>query len=523
MPPNLCLILLLCISSSTTRANAIGLNWGTAASHPLPPPRVVELLKNNNIARVKLFDADPLVLQALSGSKIAVTVGIPNSMLRSLNSSKKAAESWVHDNVTRYVSSSGRGSGVRIEYVAVGDEPFLQSYGDQFHPFVIGAATNIQTALIRANLASEVKVVVPFSSDTIQSESNLPSKGHFRSDLNKTMSHLLTFLNKHHSPFFVNISPFLSLHQNKNISLDFSIFKETAHPHSDSHRTYKNSFDLIYDTVVTALSTVGYPEMDIVVGQIGWPTDGAANATSSVAETFMKGLIRHLQSKSGTPLRPRVPPTETYIFSLLDEDQRSIAAGNFERHWGLFTFDGQAKYHVDLGQGSRNLVNAQNVNYLPSRWCVVNNNRDLSNATASASEACSVADCTALSPGSSCFNISWPASISYSFNSYYQQHNQQAASCDFGGLGLITTVDPSMEKCRFSIQLHTSHSSSLHPLHLLHQMLLAAATILEVEVAEDTKEGIVAAEVVAAVEGEVAGEEAAEMGIGFAPIQAAGI
>ena len=117
MPPNLCLILLLCISSSTTRATAIGLNWGTAASHPLPPPRVVELLKNNNIARVKLFDADPLVLQALSGSKIAVTVGIPNSMLRSLNSSKKAAESWVHDNVTRYVSSSGRGSGVRIEYI----------------------------------------------------------------------------------------------------------------------------------------------------------------------------------------------------------------------------------------------------------------------------------------------------------------------------------------------------------------------------------------------------------------------
>lgn len=47
--------------------------------------------------------------------------------------------------------------------------------------------------------------------------------------------------------------------------------------------------------------------------------------------------------------------------------------------------------------------------------------------------------------------------------------------------------------------------------------------IEEVEVAEDTKEGIVAAEVVAAVEGEVAGEEAAEMGIGFAPIQAAGI
>ncbi|KAJ9128685.1 hypothetical protein P3X46_022100, partial [Hevea brasiliensis] len=91
---------------------AIGVNWGTTTSHPLPPPKVVELLKSNNISKVKLFDADPLVLQALSGSNIGVTVGIPNAMLKSFNSSKKAAESWVHDNVTRYFSSGS--SGVRI-------------------------------------------------------------------------------------------------------------------------------------------------------------------------------------------------------------------------------------------------------------------------------------------------------------------------------------------------------------------------------------------------------------------------
>lgn len=78
---------------------------------------MVELLKSNKITKVKLFDADPLVLQALSGSNIGVTVGIPNSMLKSLNSSKKVAESWVHDNVTRYVSSGN--SGVRIEYVSL--------------------------------------------------------------------------------------------------------------------------------------------------------------------------------------------------------------------------------------------------------------------------------------------------------------------------------------------------------------------------------------------------------------------
>ncbi|EXB75720.1 hypothetical protein L484_000850 [Morus notabilis] len=39
-------------------------------------------------------------------------------MLRALNSSIKAAHSWVHDNVTRYVSSAR--TGLRIDYVHYG-------------------------------------------------------------------------------------------------------------------------------------------------------------------------------------------------------------------------------------------------------------------------------------------------------------------------------------------------------------------------------------------------------------------
>ena len=216
--------------------------------------------------------------------------------------------------------------------------------------------------------------------------------------------------------------------------------------------------------------------MEIVIGQIGWPTDGAPNATPSIAETFVKRLMDHLHSKSRTPLRLHYPPSEIYIFSLLDEDQRSIVVGNFERHWGIFTFDGQAKYRVDFGRGLTNLVNAQNVEYLASKWCVVNNNMDLSNVTARALEACSVADCSALAPGGSCFNLSWPGNIAYAFNSYYQQHNQRANSCDFEGLGLITTVDPSLKNCRFSVGLQTSRSSSLCGSFLFHWIVLLLAT-----------------------------------------------
>ncbi|RRT68804.1 hypothetical protein B296_00032149 [Ensete ventricosum] len=396
-------------------ATAVSVNWGTSSSssHPLPPTVVVPgLLQANRVARVKLPDADPSVLAALAGSGIAVAIGVPNEMLRSLSSSKSAAVSWVHDNVTRYVSSTGGGS-VRID------------------------------------------------SDVYQSESNLPSKGHFRPDLNKTMIELLSFLDKHGSPFVVDINPFLTFQQKKNLSLDFVLFQTNSHPLSDGPNKYRNHFDMSIDTLVSALSKVGYAEMDIIVGKIGWPTDGAMNATPAVAQIFMQGLVDRLQSKAGTPLRPKRPPRETYIFSLLDEDQRSIKTGNYERHWGIFTFDGQAKYNVDLGQGSKALASAHDVDYLAQKWCVVNNNKDISNVSSSASEACSAADCSALSPGGSCSGIGWPGNVSYAFNSYFQLRDQSADSCDFGGLGLITTVDPSIDDCRYSIALRTSFSTSI--------------------------------------------------------------
>lgn len=96
--------------------SAVGANWGLASSTPLPPSKVVNgLLLANGVTRVKLPDADPTVLESLSGSGIGVIVGIRNEMLRYLSQSKKAAASWVHDNVTRYYSDNRAGGGVQIE------------------------------------------------------------------------------------------------------------------------------------------------------------------------------------------------------------------------------------------------------------------------------------------------------------------------------------------------------------------------------------------------------------------------
>jgi hypothetical protein len=140
---------------------------------------------------------------------------------------------------------------------------------------------------------------------------------------------------------------------------------------SDGHNKYDNYFDASIDALVTALTKAGFSDMNIIVGRAGWPTDGAVNATPSIAQSFMTGLVNHLARKSGTPLRPKFVPTEAYLYSLLDEDQHSITSGSYERHYGIFTFDGQAKYHVNLGQGPKALKNAVDVDYLPLKWCVV--------------------------------------------------------------------------------------------------------------------------------------------------------
>ncbi|KAA8514762.1 hypothetical protein F0562_017941 [Nyssa sinensis] len=72
--------------------HGIGVNWGTQSTHPLPPSKVVKLLKDNGFQKVKLFDADSSTLNALRGSGIKVLVGIPNDMLYTLANSVNAVE-----------------------------------------------------------------------------------------------------------------------------------------------------------------------------------------------------------------------------------------------------------------------------------------------------------------------------------------------------------------------------------------------------------------------------------------------
>lgn len=84
----------------------LGVNWGTQATHKLPPDTVVKMLKDNGIQKVKLFDADETTMSALAGTGIEVMVAIPNNQLADMNSYDRAKQ-WVKKNVTRYHFSQG--------------------------------------------------------------------------------------------------------------------------------------------------------------------------------------------------------------------------------------------------------------------------------------------------------------------------------------------------------------------------------------------------------------------------------
>lgn len=434
---------------------AIGVNWGTISKHRLSPKTVVDLLKENKIPKVKLFDADPQVLNALRGSGIQVMVGIPNEMLSLICSSSAASDLWVSHNLSLHLSARPP---VDIRYVAVGNEPFLNSYSGQFQSYVLPAMGNLQQSLVKANLVSSVKLVVPCNADAY--ESSLPSQGAFRADLTEIMTQIVSFLNTNGSPFVVNIYPFLSLYGNPDFPQDYAFFGGTNHPVMDGPNTYYNAFDGNYDTLVAALAKLGYGQMPIVIGEVGWPTDGALGANLTAARAFNQGLISHVLSNKGTPLRPGVPPMDIYLFGLLDEGAKSTLPGNFERHWGIFSFDGQAKYALNLGLGNGLLKNARDVEYLPTRWCVVNPSKDLSSVVNHFRLACSVADCTTLNYGGSCNGIGEKGNISYAFNSYYQLQKQEVQSCDFDGLGMVTFLDPSLGDCRFLVGVTDNGASS---------------------------------------------------------------
>ena len=347
--------------------------------------------------------------------------------------------------------------------MAVGNEPFLETFNGTYLNTTFPAMQNIQAALVKAGLADKVKVTVPLNADVYQSPTGKPSDGDFRGDIHGLMLTIVQFLASTGAPFVANVYPFISLYADPNFPLDYAFFQGSSSPVVDGGVTYQNTFDANHDTLVAALRRNGFGNVSVVVGEVGWPTDGDANANLDYARRFNQGFLAHIAGGQGTPLRPG--PVDAYLFSLIDEDRKSIQPGNFERYWGIFNYDGTPKYALSLagGNGSATLKPARGVRYLEKRWCVLKPSADLADQKVgdSVSYACGLADCTALGYKTSCAGLDAKGNVSYAFNSYYQTMDQDDRACDFRGLAAATSVDPSAGTCRFIVEIDVGAAAAI--------------------------------------------------------------
>ncbi|XP_073039652.1 glucan endo-1,3-beta-glucosidase 8-like [Primulina eburnea] len=430
----------------------VGVNWGTQASQNLHPSMIVQMLKDNNIGKIKLFDSDHWTVKYFAGTGIEVMLGIPNNHLASFADSYDNAKDWVKKNLTTHLYDGG----VNIKYVAVGNEPFLTSYNGSNLETTFPALKNIQKAINDEGLGDKIKATIPQNGDVYDSGSGGPSAGQFRSDIRDLMTQIVNFLQDNSSPFLVNIYPFLSLYQDPDFPVEFAFFEGGATPVQDDGISYTNMLDANLDTLVWSLRKAGAPKVKIIIGEIGWPTDGDKNANFQMAKRFYDGFFKKMATKKGTPLYPG--DIQYYLFSLTDENQKSIAPGDFERHWGVFRYDGQPKFPMDFtGQGrDKMLVGAKNVKYLETQWCVFNSDiKIMDKVPKNVDYACSRSDCTSLKEGASCNALTNVDHISYAFNMYFQMNNQDVEACNFEGLAKIGKANLSTPQCHFPIAIES--------------------------------------------------------------------
>ncbi|CAL4967221.1 unnamed protein product [Urochloa decumbens] len=465
-------LLLLC----PAEAGVVGVNYGRVANNLPNPPAVVQLLKQQGITQVKLYDAEPTVLRALANTGIKVVVALPNEQLAAAASRASFALLWVRRNVAAYYPAT------QIQGIAVGNEVFATAKNATAQ--LVPAMANVHAALARLGLDNAIKVSSPVAL-TALATSYPSSAGVFREDLAQpVMKPMLDFLAQTGSYLMVNAYPFFAYSGNAgDISLDYALFRPNAGVlDSGNGLKYYSLLDAQLDAVFAAVNRLGnYNGVRVVVSETGWPSKGDAGetgASAANAAAYNGNLARRvLSGNAGTPLRPNAD-MDVYLFALFNENQKPGPTS--ERNYGVFYPNQQKVYDVEfvLGRGSPaagaggsqgNGGLGWQENGGPSSsgstsgnppsgvkvttgeaWCVANAIVGEQRLLAALNYACGEggADCKAIQPGAACYEPNtMVAHASYAFNDYYQRKGRTIGTCDFAGAAYVVNQPPKMGKC----------------------------------------------------------------------------
>ncbi|KAI3981208.1 hypothetical protein MKX01_041347 [Papaver californicum] len=288
---------------------------------------------------------------------------------------------------------------------------------------LVPAMRYLHQALKLADI-NDIQVTTPHSLG-ILSSSDPPSSSRFRRGCDRVIfAPMLQFLRETKSPFMVNPYPYFGYSPRDN---NYALFKRNPGKHDKvTGKTYFNMFDAQLDAVYTAMSKLGYGDVDIVIGETGWPSIGDPNqpyVNMENAISFNWNLIRHVGSGN---LKPG--PT-------------------VEKNWGLFHPDLTPVYEVGIMRGRHAPGKASSPTTptpaLPAgkQWCVPTQTDTDAQLQANINY---VLNYKPIQAGGACFNLnSLKAHAVYAMNANYQKSGRHAFNCDFSKTGVITSPDPS--------------------------------------------------------------------------------
>ncbi|KAK2413488.1 O-Glycosyl hydrolase family 17 protein [Trifolium repens] len=441
------LFLLLLFHLSVT-VNSIGVNYGTLGDNLPPPTNVANFLKTNTIINsVKIFDVNPDILKAFVNTGISVTVTAPNGDIALLTKIDSARQ-WVVTKIKPFVPQT------KINYILVGSE--VLHWGDNVMiRSLVPAMRTLHSALLAEGI-TDIKVTTAHSL-AIMRQSIPPSAGQFRPGYAKhVLTPMLKYLKETGTPFMVNPYPYFGYNP-KNVN--FALFRPNRGLFDRNTKlTYTNQFDVLMDAVHSAMKAVGYGDVDIAVGETGWPSvcDGWDACSVANAQSYNGQLVRHLEEGKGTPLMPN-RKFDTYLFALFNENQKPGPIA--ERNWGLFRPDFSPVYDSGiLRNAQKPVAPGRGRKTLPTpapavggqKWCVPKPDASNEALQANINYVCSQkVDCRPIQPGGLCFapnNVR--ALATYAMNAYYQANGRHDFNCDFSNSGVVTSINPSHDNCK---------------------------------------------------------------------------
>ncbi|VVB17018.1 unnamed protein product [Arabis nemorensis] len=305
-----------------TATNTIGLNYGLLGDNLPSPSKVIDLYKSIGITKIRIFDPNTDVLNALRGHRdIGVTVGIRDQDLAALAASEEAVKGWFATNIEPYLAD------VNITFITVGNEVIPGPIGPQVLP-VMQSLTNLVKSM---NLPISISTVVAMSN---LGQSYPPSAGMFTSQAREQLVPVLKLLSQTNTPILVNIYPYFPYASDPtSIRLDYAIFNTESIVVQDGPLGYSNMFDAIFDAFVWAMEKEGVKDLPMVVSETGWPSAGNGDFTTpDIAATYNGNFIKHIVTGKGTPKRPN-NGIDGFLFATFNENQKPAGT---EQNFGLY-------------------------------------------------------------------------------------------------------------------------------------------------------------------------------------------